>query len=83
MVFINRSSKTFKLVSLLTILIISVVIGKVFIDSWHKIPFNELRINFYFLIGSFILYIFLSAFGTWLWKYILKLLGNEPEFLVD
>jgi len=81
MLKINRSSKKFKLISLVFMGIISCVIIKVFIDNWHKVPINELEFNLLIFSVSFVLSGFISGFSAWLWRYILVILGENISFM--
>ena len=81
MPIINRSSPIFKIVSLSVVVILAVVIGKIFIDNWGKIPFDDLTFDYRLLFFAFLLSIVNSVIPTWLWKKILQLLDEKPRFM--
>lgn len=77
MALIDRTSKKFKIISISVIVIILAVITKVFIDNWHKIPFEELAFNYSLFITAFLLSILISLFAALLWRYTLIILGDK------
>lgn len=81
MPIVNRSSPIFKIVSLSVVVILAVVIGKIFIDNWTKIPFEDLTFDYRLLFFAFLLSIVNSIFPTWLWEKILHLLDEKPRFM--
>lgn len=81
MALINRNSLAFKIISVCVVLSITGIIARIFIQNWHKIPLQELRLDYRYLIGSMIFAFVLGLCPILLWKYILSLLNQKTQFL--
>lgn len=81
MPIINRSSPIFKIASLSVVVILAVIISKIFIDNWDKIPFEKLTFDYRLLFIAFMLSIINSVIPTWLWAKIFQLLDEKPQFM--
>jgi len=81
MPLINRSSTVFKLISFSIIILLAIIIGKIFVDNWNKIPFDEIKLNYGYLICSILFCLITATFPAWLWKNIFHLLDEKPRFI--
>ncbi|MDD2889221.1 MAG: lysylphosphatidylglycerol synthase domain-containing protein [bacterium] len=56
-------------------------IGKAFIANLQNIDFHSLRFNFFFLLISYILWLFALLEGVFAWEYTMLYLGEKLSFL--
>jgi hypothetical protein len=78
---INRTSKSFKIASVSVVVAIFGVIAKIFIDNWHKVPFDRIHFHYGYLAAGLGIIIPGSILPVLLWRYILSLLNEHPSML--
>ncbi|MEO0162145.1 MAG: lysylphosphatidylglycerol synthase domain-containing protein [candidate division WOR-3 bacterium] len=69
-----------KIVFWIIILIIFFFLGKNLVQTWQEIPFDKLKINFGFIVISFIPIFLNFLYGAYLWQKILANLGEKISF---
>lgn len=83
MSLVNRTSFLFKIISIAIVGSILAAIAKVFLDNWEKIPFEQLTLNTPYLPAAVAISVVNAAGGALLWRYVLRLFGEDaPCFLL-
>ncbi|MEO0092026.1 MAG: lysylphosphatidylglycerol synthase domain-containing protein [candidate division WOR-3 bacterium] len=61
--------------------IIFYFMAKYFYTNWHKVPFNQLRFNYWFLALSYLIWFIGFPFNAYIWKKNIEIIGEKISFI--
>ncbi len=74
--------KTTRIIIYIIILgIIFYFLAKYFYTNWHKVPFNELRFNYWYLALSYLIWFAGFPLNAYIWKRNIEIIGEKISFL--
>lgn len=66
-----------KIIAVIIIVAVFSFLGKVLYQNWTKVPFEKLEFNYIFLTLSFVFLFFCFLLGSFIWKLILRSMGES------